>query len=1381
MADFNIGTATAYIDLDMTSFTTGMRTVGQDLKTFQNDSLATETRLSALGHAFQAAGTGLTNNLTKPLLDLGATSLTAAIEYESAFAGVRKTVEATESEFENLSTGIRDMAKDVPMAATELAGLAESAGQLGISTENILGFTRTIADLGVATNIVGQEGAAQIARFANVVGMSQTDFDRFGSSIVALGNNFATTEAEILAMSTRLAGAGSQIGMSEADILGLATALSSVGIEAEAGGSAFSKVMSEMQLAVETNSARVEDFAKVAGMSADEFSSAFRDNAAGALTAFVTGLNNTERNGKSAIAVLDEMEISEIRMRDALLRTAGAGDILTESIALSSKAWEENNALANEAEQRYATTESRIALLKNSANDLAIGIGEALLPLLEKLIEALMNVVDWLNSLSDGTKTAIIVIGGIVAAIGPMLLIIANVITAISTIMSIVPLISTGLLALKGVIIGLSATLHISLPILGLIAAAIVAIVTAITLLVKNLNEETEAQKASKKAADEKAKATAALNDEIERTAEAHEKSINEINAENQANKDLTDKVYALMEAENKSTAQKAELQNYVKMLNEQVDGLNLSYNEENDLLTESKENIYALIDAKTQQLKVQAEEERYVELLKQKADIERQLRENGEQLLETVREYGFGSKEAQKATEKLNEEDNELANNLKNVENELSIVTGSLEANAEAAKTVTNANQELLDEQERIAQRRVEEEERVKNAVLESANAQEITYEELQEQLKASADAILGVYEDMTSGLSDLTKQIELDNELLWENVRKNQEESIKNTEKFSNLYAELINAGISESYLAAIGANRVEAIPLLESMMDEGVDKIKASEKEWQDAYKGVSDTLIDALEIDEEQRSAIESYISGETGIYGNLKSSISGTDFNLLGYGIGNDITKGMERGILAGTPSINSASDQIAWSSVQAAKNTLGIQSPSKVFEEEIAKMQMLGWENGIKKYGSDVVKATEQTAEDTYNYAKLWIENYRNDTNYLAEEEIKMWEHLKEKYTDISKEKIEIDNNIRKIREQNLRETEKIHNDLLKEQEEIINKITEAQEKYNEALEDRTEQIVNMTNLSGVINETDTDRLDTLMSETENVETLTQKLREMEAQRREGNMTASERIQLEREYIKTQKELAEATDKMAKAEKRAKKSQPELILDEMRNQIKGLKEWETAQDSLINRNIDKNALAELSKEEIIALSKMTDEQLTEYEKLWKEKNETARKIAADDLKGMKEDTVKEVTQLTEQLDGINRAIAENGFNTGADTLKNMLNGFKSEENNVFNWLKEFGGKVSSIISEAMGGLNDFAVNVIEPAKPHLQGLDNVPYDGYVAMLHKGERVLTAEENKSSEWGQSGGNTFIQNIYGDTADRYEMYRDAENLLRMGGTI
>lgn len=450
---------------------------GTSLQSFSEQGMKSADTAMAVGKKWSVAGAAI-----------GAVALVgakAAIDYESAFASVTKTVDGTTAELDKLSDGIRQMALEVPTSAADLAELAAVAGQLGIKTENIESFTRTIADLGVATNLSGEEGASMLAKFANITKMDQGDFSRLGSSIVELGNNFATTEADITAMAMRLAGAGNQVGMSEADILGLSAALSSVGIEAEMGGSAISKIIVQMQLAsakgqdafkglqevAERNGiawesvsaavanggkeltnmsnsmglgnkglaelyknagdakASLEDFGYVAGMTGDDFAKAFQEDAVGALGAFIEGLGNASEKGTTAIEMLDNMGISEVRLRDAMLRAGGASELFAGAIETSNKAWGENTALTDEAETRYETMASKIQLAKNKITDLAIEFGAQLLPALadaleasEPLIESIKNMVKSFTEASPATKKFILAVGGIAVFGGPALM-----------------------------------------------------------------------------------------------------------------------------------------------------------------------------------------------------------------------------------------------------------------------------------------------------------------------------------------------------------------------------------------------------------------------------------------------------------------------------------------------------------------------------------------------------------------------------------------------------------------------------------------------------------------------------------------------------------------------------------------------------------------------------------------------------------------------------------------------------------------------------------------------------------------------------------------------------------------------------------------------
>src|SRR5690606_27654269 len=149
----------------------------------------------------------------------------ASMDWESSWAGVLKTVDGSPAQLKAVEDGLRGLARELPASHQEIAAVAEAAGQLGVETDSVVKFTRTMINLGETTNLSAEEAATSLARFSNIMGTSQDDVDRLGSTLVGLGNNFATTEGEIMAMGMRLSGIGAQLGLTEGDVLGLAAAM----------------------------------------------------------------------------------------------------------------------------------------------------------------------------------------------------------------------------------------------------------------------------------------------------------------------------------------------------------------------------------------------------------------------------------------------------------------------------------------------------------------------------------------------------------------------------------------------------------------------------------------------------------------------------------------------------------------------------------------------------------------------------------------------------------------------------------------------------------------------------------------------------------------------------------------------------------------------------------------------------------------------------------------------------------------------------------------------------------------------------------------------------------------------------------------------------
>lgn len=426
--------------------------------------------MEQMGKGLSGLGDKMSLMVTGPIALLGGVAVNEAMKFESAFAGVEKTVDGTASELGKLKQEIKDMSLAIPASTTEIAGVAEAAGQLGIKTKDIGEFTETMVNLGVATNMSSEEAATALARLAVIMDEGPDSYDRMGSAVVDLGNNYATTESEIVNMTMRLAGAGKQVGMSTPEIMGMATALTSMGIRAEAGGTALSKFMSSMQLAsdrgingmakleeqtgmtarelelmasnnskdfkqladslgmtseemkgVVKNTRDLEKMAEVAGVSAEEFSQKFGEDAAGALGLFFDGLNKSNMEGVSSIGILQDMGINEQRLRDAILKSGTAANLFNDAIRDGKKAWEENTALTEEAEKRYATFESQLQLLKNSLKLMAVAIGEALLPTMKTLVQWIKNITDKIAHMDPATVQAMVKVLVALGATGPVL------------------------------------------------------------------------------------------------------------------------------------------------------------------------------------------------------------------------------------------------------------------------------------------------------------------------------------------------------------------------------------------------------------------------------------------------------------------------------------------------------------------------------------------------------------------------------------------------------------------------------------------------------------------------------------------------------------------------------------------------------------------------------------------------------------------------------------------------------------------------------------------------------------------------------------------------------------------------------------------------
>lgn len=436
----------------------------------------------------------------KEIYEYFASCAQASMDFESAITGVAKTTDLTDEELAAMSDSIKALSTEIPATTEEIAAVAEAAGQLGIQKDALLDFTEIMTMLGTATNMTADEAATALARFANITGMTTDNYGRLGSVIVDLGNNFATTESEIVAMGTRLASAGKLAGLTEPEIMALAAAMSSVGIEAEAGGTAMTQTLNAIEKAVAKGGDDLAEFARIAGMSSEEFSSAWKNDAMSALTSFIGGLGKLDEQGESTVLVLEDLGLTGIRQSNMLKALGLAADQMTGAVNTANTAWQQNTALTNEANKRYATAQSRLTMMQNAYNNLKVAIGDAYTPALSeaygvgtKVLNSITAFIQKNPALVNAITAFAGVIGAVVAALAAYA-VAAKIAAAASAIL-------TAAIPGVNVIMGVTAAV-------AAITAGIVALATAAANdAVPSVKELTEAARGMREAMDE-AKAT---------------------------------------------------------------------------------------------------------------------------------------------------------------------------------------------------------------------------------------------------------------------------------------------------------------------------------------------------------------------------------------------------------------------------------------------------------------------------------------------------------------------------------------------------------------------------------------------------------------------------------------------------------------------------------------------------------------------------------------------------------------------------------------------------------------------------------------------------------------------------------------------------------
>lgn len=379
----------------------------------------------------KSAGMTLYSTLTPAITMLGWRAVTAAQDIDTAYRDMRKTVDGTETQFEELKQAAIEFSKTHVTSADQILQIEAIGGELGIATEDLQAFAETVSNLDVATNLNTEEAASSLGKLANITHMGAEEYDNYADALVRLGNNGASTEDQIVDIATRIGSMGTIVGMSVPEILALSSSIASTGMKTEAAGTAIANTMSDIESAVSNGGEALDAFGAVTehvGMSADEFAQTWQDKPIVAFKAFIDGLNEIENNGGSAVSTLEAMGITGERQKQSILGLMQTIGGLNTNLEMSQHAWDGQSDAwgaagdaAREAQKKAEGFSGQLSILSNIGNDAMAALAEGATPVVAAFTEIAQAALNLFEGMDDGAKTATVVALGIGAIIGPVL------------------------------------------------------------------------------------------------------------------------------------------------------------------------------------------------------------------------------------------------------------------------------------------------------------------------------------------------------------------------------------------------------------------------------------------------------------------------------------------------------------------------------------------------------------------------------------------------------------------------------------------------------------------------------------------------------------------------------------------------------------------------------------------------------------------------------------------------------------------------------------------------------------------------------------------------------------------------------------------------
>ena len=378
--------------------------------------------LPRLRYALYDVANGFSNT-SQVMLGFGKNVLDTTIQYETAFTNVQRVTDMSATQTARLREEFKALALQIPLTFQDISGIATLGAQLGVSENNLTGFTATVSKFSAVTNVSNESAAQSFGALSELLNFAQADFEKFGSSVAYAGSRSVATESEILSVATQIGGVAGAAGFSAEKVVGLSTALASLRVPAEQSRGALTRVFQEVNRAVADGGTQLQTFASILGISSEEASALARTDMSGFFDRFVQGLQGM--NPQQITSALDALNLSDQRVTNTLTRLSSQYDVVTQSQAYASKGFEDGTFLAETFAIKADDLASKIQFLQNAIANLADSAGQTLAPVFGGLIDTLKNIVVGIGEFASsnwggffiGVATAVTVLVGALAGL----------------------------------------------------------------------------------------------------------------------------------------------------------------------------------------------------------------------------------------------------------------------------------------------------------------------------------------------------------------------------------------------------------------------------------------------------------------------------------------------------------------------------------------------------------------------------------------------------------------------------------------------------------------------------------------------------------------------------------------------------------------------------------------------------------------------------------------------------------------------------------------------------------------------------------------------------------------------------------------------------